>query len=561
MFIEYLVIGLAAGLLYLLLGWLFSLLFPFARVYRTLGGVRTLVGYLWRKRDGQLVLHSTLIPFLSRARGRVVGGSEVRLLTLNADANYTERTAGYFQTDFVTDEFSSTVATIEPAGKRGAVASCNDTEVAYARGSIRAGNTFAGEAAAVGALVRSAVEASSLSPDERVGLRDLLLPATVLYLLLYYPLLRAIGSLADGRYPQLLLFVLAYAVIVAVLYVVKYQLHLSNRSLQWPVLFNTGVGNRTLDWITIVVSAVLLIVSTSASSPIPYWFQPALMAILLSLCAVLTLTPRRRELENPYRGWRGPWQQKPTPIPPNTQGLKTITYSWLKVLESKHITGDDKTDSFSLQLPVADYEGAQPRVRMLNPFYPNGLDSEADRDDYTRRVLAGADQALRDSGAADLYEERVLTQIVNSAYQLCVRYNLADFELYDLVLLFCQQAIDYRVDGESDPIGRIHEYYRFASETLYDREGDCDCKAVLAYRLFERLGVKPRLAVVKANGSDTYNHAALVLPRDPAARIPLPPQYREYAPGQGIYCEATADGQFHPGDLPQGLDTESIHLV
>ena len=559
MIYEYLIISLVAALVYLLCSLLFSLLFRFARVYRSNGRSRILVGYLWKRGNGDLVLYNGLIPLLSHAKGRVLGG-EIRLETLNENADYAERVAGYHHTTSVTDDMSVEVATLAVTGTRTAQAVAGNSEVAFAKGSIRAKDEFVTEAAAVGALMNKAVENARISPDERVGMRDLLIPSTLIYLLLYALLFPLAQQVSANRYVEILVMLAAYLLIVGIFYFVKYQLHLSNRSMTWTAMFNSNVGEGLINWVLLIVSVVALYLSTNPLL-LPFMYQPALMVIILTIAATMTLTPRTRRLEDPYRGCHGSWRQSPQPMAPaSAASMQTLQFSWVPVLERKHITGDEKQDCFTLTLPIADYEGTTPRVRMQNPFYQPGLTSEDDREAFTRKVLDGVDKVLRAEGATDLYEDRALAQIINSAYEVCVRYNLADFEMFDLILLFCQMNIEYKLDEECDSIHQIREYYRFASETLYDRTGDCDCKAVLAYKLFELLGVKPSFAVVKANHEDIYNHAAVVLRNDPNARIPLPPQYKEYAPGKGVYCEATSDGSFHPGDMPTDIDYDSIRI-
>ena len=125
---------------------------------------------------------------------------------------------------------------------------------------------------------------------------------------------------------------------------------------------------------------------------------------------------------------------------------------------------------------------------------------------------------------------------------------------------FIQTNIVYKLDEDSDSIGKKKEYFRFPGETLFDVEGDCDCKAVLAYGLFKRLGVDVDLVVVKANESDEYNHAAVVFKNKPEAPVKLPPGFKEYAPGKGYYCELTGEG-FHPGDIPPEVDPASLVRV
>ena len=78
--------------------------------------------------------------------------------------------------------------------------------------------------------------------------------------------------------------------------------------------------------------------------------------------------------------------------------------------------------------------------------------------------------------------------------------------------------------------------------------------------MYRLLGVDARLVLVKSKGEEDFTHAALVLEKSPLARIPLPPSWDEYEPGNGVYCEATGHG-FTPGVVPDDVDTASILKV
>ena len=538
-----------------LLRLLLSLLLRYAKVYRTIGNRRHLEGYLIPNADGDLVLYSSLLPLTGLRKGIVTGGSQVRLRNLNDEQNYTEMPAGSTDGTNVIDRYGATVAVIQPTrGSRGSQAFCYDEEIAYARGSLRSGRDIEPAAAAVGALLAN--QAAQESPDvadEHVGMGDLVLPAAYIMLVLYYPIIILARSIGILYLP--LLAIAAYLLILLGLYIAKYNITMNNGSFQWTRLIGDNVGMQWLNWLTIILGSALVVFGTSTGAPTTLLLVPAISILVIALCINQHVFPKRRIILDPYSGWRGGWRRKSftQPATPSAD-LVAVDYSWADILSKKNITPNERLDTVHLQLCRTDFEGDSPRVRQANPFYPDGLLSEADRKAFTKTVLAGADLAL------STHEDRCLNQIVNSAYQLCTRYNLADFEMYDLLLMFCQNNIDYRVDDQSGSINNIHEYYRFASETLYDRTGDCDCKAVLAYKLFELLGVKPHFVVAKTGGEENYNHAAIVLRNDPNALIPLPPQYKEYSQGKGVYCEATSSG-FHPGDVPEGTDTSSLIFI
>lgn len=394
--------------------------------------------------------------------------------------------------------------------------------------------------------------------DSETGIGDLFLPTSYIFTALYYPLLMIARNLSFIFFPWIV--AAAYPIVLLLLFFFKKNYVHGNRDYSWINIIDENVGLRFIDICIIVIVLVLLLLAIIGR--ISSLFLPLLLSLLVGVIVNSFFFKRTRVVEDPYKAWDGDWRRRRfAPLPPN-DNLIDIHFSWVDILAVKGVKGDDKLDSFTIQLSQTDYEGSTPRVRLHNPYYiPPGLQYENDRDSFTNVVLDGADKALQNDGETDCKEDRALTQIVNSAFDVCKRYNLANFEMFDLILLFCQKNVEYKYDDECDSINRMRDYFRFASETLYDRAGDCDCKAVLAYKLFELLGVDPQLVIVKANHEDVYNHAAIILRNDADASVPLPPQYKEYAPNMGVYCEATANGDMHPGDIPNGVDVTSMKFI
>ena len=323
-------------------------------------------------------------------------------------------------------------------------------------------------------------------------------------------------------------------------------------------IVDDNVGSRFIDSCIVIVAISLIVLSIIGY--VSYLFMPVLIVSLVGIIVNSLFFKYIRDIEDPYKSWDGGWRRRNfNPLPQGADSIIDIHFSWVDILAIKGVKGNEKFDCFTIQFKHADFDGSSPRVREFNPFFMPGLQYEDDRERFTNIVLEGADKTLQNAGESECFEDRALTQIINSAYDVCKRYNLADFEMFDLILMFCQKNIEYKVDNECDSINRIGEYYRFASETLYDRTGDCDCKAVLAYKLFELLGVDPQFVIVKANNEDVYNHAAIVLRND--VGVGLPPRYKEYKQGMGVYCEAAANGYMHPGDIPKGVDLESMKFV
>jgi hypothetical protein len=237
-------------------------------------------------------------------------------------------------------------------------------------------------------------------------------------------------------------------------------------------------------------------------------------------------------------------------------------------LKDKWGINPDSADVAKVTLYKEDWEGADPEMRKKNPFYGLADDGTSMRwiesaggnlSVAVPLVVQGPDTSNEKT------EELALNAIVDSALDVADKYNLADFEVPELLLTFSQNdEIEYKEDQESSPINQFNvtdengeerlEYFRFAAETLYDLEGDCDCKSVLAYRLLKTLGMNVKLVSICDKGSNTPSHAAIIM-KDETTRYKKCSKYPEYT-----YCEATSEG-WKIGEVPEGMDEKSISIL
>jgi hypothetical protein len=87
-------------------------------------------------------------------------------------------------------------------------------------------------------------------------------------------------------------------------------------------------------------------------------------------------------------------------------------------------------------------------------------------------------------------DERHLARINHYITVQAYESGLNGLDTMQFILDFVQEPnIKYHTDEESPETGGI-EYARFPVETLFDKRGDCDCKAVLAAALFRNAGYK-----------------------------------------------------------------------
>ena len=540
---EILGVGLLIYLLIYLLG-------TYTVVYRVLpSGRKKKVGYLWRIK-GEYILYDSLLPIFESSRIGFIKGYEVRPLVVNVQQNKVQKTLGTFTDDGkVIDLHGNLVASCEDAtAGTTTVLDTNGEKIGFLRGSLRAKSDLTVRGAGF-AVLRESEDADTSVFDIRVGFKDLMLPAALAYIVLYYPF-RLLTETFTSAYSDLymLVMLLYYVLLVGILYVIKYEKTLQNQSIDYVIgLIDRNVGVKWLNILIIIAAVVALRVSSPA-------LLPLFAVILAGFLFNLSCFNGKWHLEQPGASWSGRIPVNPAPQNPAsaTSGKRvTRTFSWAPIMALKGIK--DCKEEIELSFAESDFNGVGSLVRKANPFRSSPIESEEDLSDRTKLVLAGAK-------TADGSEDTAIAKILNSAYQLCLQYGLADFELFDLVLGFVQANIKYVVDQESESIGKVEEYFRYASETLVDREGDCDCKSVLAYRLFEKLGVDVDLVTVKSGGKGMYNHVAIVLKNNANAPIKLPPEYAEFAPGQGVYCESTGHG-FHPGDVPKDVDTKSLIVL
>jgi hypothetical protein len=216
--------------------------------------------------------------------------------------------------------------------------------------------------------------------------------------------------------------------------------------------------------------------------------------------------------------------------------------------------------------PNQQNTAAIPITRRKNPFYgkdANGLPNWEKSKDIKELsnmiliVLNGSDE----SSHAFPVESDALNDIINSAASICKKHNLADFEILNLILGFCQDAVKYKLDNESASIDKTYEYVRFSIESLYDGEGDCDCTAALAYQLFKAMGVDVKYAILQ-NKDGKGKHAAVLIKKD-NGKLKLPPQYSKItikkAPDYA-YCETTAKG-WRVGVMPSEYDPADENII
>lgn len=158
-------------------------------------------------------------------------------------------------------------------------------------------------------------------------------------------------------------------------------------------------------------------------------------------------------------------------------------------------------------------------------------------------------------------DERHISRINNYIMRLSYEADISEFETMQFILDFVQEPnIKYISDADSNETGNI-EYARFPVETLFDKRGDCDCKAVLAAALFRNAGYK--VAYITS-----MNHAAIAVacPKEwfssydmsklyMAEKQPLIEKDGDFY----FFCETTSD-TFRIGDYGESKPEDFINI-
>ena len=225
-----------------------------------------------------------------------------------------------------------------------------------------------------------------------------------------------------------------------------------------------------------------------------------------------------------------------------TTSHKSVIYNW--DLDSP--LGSKLHGNLTIKFSVDYIE----RLREMNPFLTFGHDTNT----YAQNIRAMFSK---------LKEDAELSQNVETVAQYMKREvanaGLSNLDLVQFVLNFVQTPnITYRVDEECASIGFKTEYMRFPDETLYDKEGDCDCKSFLTVGILHQLGFNMVFLL-----SDKLKHAAMAVEIEPEWMNTLTDTGSNVLTHNGkqyIFCESTGSGN-RIGNIKEGTSVQDFDTV
>ena len=250
-------------------------------------------------------------------------------------------------------------------------------------------------------------------------------------------------------------------------------------------LFNKSLGLKKVDLFILILSFIAL--------PLSFFkfdmdFIPLFLALLLGtgINRMLGRNGRKWDVANPLAPDQDDADEeelydKKTSLLNKPEGDVPVEYNWkLQPFDS----------AAELEFQVAfwyDREQVDSQ-RLMNPFY------------MENPRLRNRPSVFKNRTDFNLH----LRYVIQEMDRLAGKYGLTEADRLQQVLDFVQQAIAYVKDDESKTISKPYIYVRFPDETLFDREGDCNCKAFLAASMYYMMG----LDVVYAS-STTLGHTVI----------------------------------------------------
>ena len=221
---------------------------------------------------------------------------------------------------------------------------------------------------------------------------------------------------------------------------------------------------------------------------------------------------------------------------------KSVIYNW--DLDSP--LGNSLHGNLTIKFSNAYIE----RLREQNPFVTFGHDSNTNAQNI-RTMFAKINEEPELSQNLDTVAQYMKHEVENA--------GLTELDLVQFVLNFVQTPnITYRIDEECASIGFKMEYMRFPDETLYDKEGDCDCKSFLTAGILHQLGYNVVFLL-----SDKLKHAAMAVEVKPEWMETLTDTGSNILQHNGksyIFCESTGSGN-RIGNIKEETSVQDFDTV
>lgn len=354
---------------------------------------------------------------------------------------------------------------------------------------------------------------------------------SVLYVVFYLFNVELISMPFLGEWWVAFLPMVLYPVIWAIVRQVKIELSLSGKPVeQFLMLFNRNTGLSGMNNLILFFAAVAVIISFTLYGRD---FIPLQAVIFTGV--LINQVYSKRVAWVVYERFIVP-DPNYVPEEEDTTGMVYRNYNW--ELDSDHMRLLGNLDLYFTEDEVRE-------LRDRNPFRTEASEGF----DHNIELLFGEKTDER-------HLRRINHYIAIQAYEA----GLNGLDIMQFILDFVQEPnIRYHLDEESHETGGIPEYARFPVETLYDKRGDCDCKAVLAAALFRNAGYKVAYVTSRSHAAIAvacpkewfrYYNTRSLFGNDKKALIDKDGLYY-------YFCETTSDS-FRIGDFGTSVNPEEF---
>jgi len=306
-------------------------------------------------------------------------------------------------------------------------------------------------------------------------------------------------------------------------------------------LFNKTLGHKWFD-ITIIVLGLMALSFTGEYYQSLDWV-PLIVAILVGVIVNMfcksSHTPwviRNTFIDNEE------FDEDEDEEPTNPEGDISRSYDW--DLDSK-ISENKLHGNLTLYFTATTITD----LRQLNPFY------DQLKEKSSKEYIIEMFHYMKE-------HKSLLSRLRYVAYyieKMCEKHSLHMLDRIQFILDFVQEPnIKFCMNRDSEAVNRYEDYIRFPDETLYDKEGDSNSKALLAAMLFHLM--KHNIIYLH---SRTQQHAAIGVevksnwlqmlgPKQMTDEMTLEFNGKRY-----IFCETTGD-RFKVIEVMEGMKLEDF---
>ena len=379
--------------------------------------------------------------------------------------------------------------------------------------------------------------------DQPYGWKDTALLTTVIYTVLF--LLIYIVNTGVLQMPLLGhdeaavgILIGSYYLLWALVRLIKIDAIENSNSFQpWLDLLNKNLGHRLSNWLIVTLSVPAMLFTYFYYD---YDLLPLIWAISFGVGVNMTLqnANRRWKISTTFKEDDGTEETEDDEEVRNPDGDISRQYDWN--LDPRYST---KQVHGNLTLYFSANEIAE--LRHCNPFFSQRKEkSDKEYILFMFHFLKEHRQMLQ--------RVRYISAQID---KLCLKNDLTERDKLQLTLDFVQEPnIIYQHNSEQKAINFYSDYIRYPDETLYDRAGDCNSKALLAAMLFYVTGHdviylasrKHRHAAIGVEIKPELIERGLITPDELAEQCII--ENGKYY----MFCETTGD-HFSVGSLIDGM--------